>query len=188
MTRPSWLIPERRIPLLRRPALQLAAVMALLGVALAAYLWFGALHLQDRRPAQAIAAPGIGTSFVANDVFGTPVARITITSGQRHNERGAGGDRADRDFVTLFVTYEGIGSFEPDSQAWHVHWTGADLGSGNASLSLFPAGNLGAGTSAKGSVSFYSIVAGAAATITYQGAFDHQPLFTIGVAPNGSVP
>jgi hypothetical protein len=176
-------IAERRIPLWRRPSLQFALAMALFGVALAAYSWFGILRMQDRRPAQPIAAPEIGRTFEVPDVFGASAARITVTSGQRQNQRGAGGDRADRDNVTLFLTYEAIGAFDPDSLAWHIDSTGMDSSSGYASLYLTPGLRLSPGETATGTVSFYGVVAGLPATITYQGPFDKHAVFAIVVGP-----
>jgi hypothetical protein len=183
MTEAGRTIAERRIPLWRRPSLQFAFAMGLFGTALAAYMWFGLLRMQDRQPARQIVASEIGHAFDAPDVFGDPAARITVTAGKRQNERGAGGDRADRDNVTLFVTYEAIGAFDPDSLAWHIDSVGMDSSSGYASLYLTPASRLSPGETANGTVSFYGVVTGSPATITYQGPFDKRALFAIVVGP-----
>jgi hypothetical protein len=157
--------------------------MALLGVAFAAYVWFGLLKMQDRRPARDIVAPEIGRSFEVKDIFGKPEGRITVTRGERQNQHAAGGDRADRDYIKLFVTYEAIAELDPESFAWHIDSAGMDTSAQYAFVALTPSTRLAPGQTATGTVSFYDIVTGSPATITYQGIFDKVSLYSLVVAP-----
>jgi hypothetical protein len=52
-----------------------------------------------------------------------------------------------------------------------------------ANLLLTPATRLAPGQTATGTVSFYGIVTGNPATITYQGIFDKVSLYSLVVAP-----
>jgi hypothetical protein len=158
-------------------------VLGLFGLAFAAYVWFGLLRMQDRRPARDIEAPELGRTFEVRDVFDKPAALITVQRGERQNERSVGGDRADRDHITLFVTYRAFGDFFPSDFDWHLESPGMDTFAQHASMSLTPDTPLGPGQTATGTVSFYDAVAGSPATITYQGTFDEEPLYTLVVAP-----
>lgn len=169
------------IPVLRRSSVRFAILMASFGVVLAGYLWLSFFHVQDRVPPRAIVAPEFGRSFDIPDVFDAPAARITITSGQRGSERAAGGSRADRDNIELFVTYTALAPYDPDPTAWHFISAGADFG--YAILSLEPDGKLASGQTATGTVWVSGVVVGVPAIITYKGTFDDAPLLVIHVAP-----
>jgi hypothetical protein len=170
---------SRPLPLVRRSAVRYAAGLALLGVLMGAWMYFGVFHVHERTPPRPIDGPGIGASFEAG-FAGRPEMRITVTRGERQNERAAGGSRADRDNITLYLTYEALTDATYDPFAWNVE-AGGQSDSGNLSI---PGGHrLAAGQSATGSVFFYGIPAGAPATITYDETGDSAPRFVLEVAP-----
>jgi hypothetical protein len=172
---------ERRIPLYRRVSVQLAVALALLGAGSVGFLTRNDWLPHDERPARQVVAAGIGQAFVINDPFGAPVARITITSGTRQNERAAGGSRPDRDVIKLFVTYEAIGQYYANQFDWHIASARADPNDRYASLSIV--GSMTAGTSTSGILTFYGVAQDVEAAVSFKPATDSRPQFTLLVAP-----
>lgn len=179
MTFPADLVVERAIPVWKRPSIYLAAGLALLGGLLAAYLIFVAFHYQDRRPPRELNAPEFGQPFAVLDFLGEPMARITVTGGERNNYRAAGGTDAEHEYVELFVTFEAVKSFDPgfSGSEWQASFAGEDVG--RASLDLEPSGRLTVGQSATGSVRFSGVPANVALTVTYQRFGDDRPVLEI---------
>lgn len=174
-------IRTRPLPLLRQPAFRAAAAFVAIGAVVVSYLFLVQFHVQDRRPAQAIEADGIGRTFEVLNVFDEPDARITITGGTRQNERAGGGDRADRDNIVLQLTYVAVTAHSPDRFAWTMTAPGTEPNDAYMSVEAF--GELTAGQVTAGSVLFSGVPSGQSATITFQGSFDDAPRFTMVVPP-----
>jgi len=164
---------EVLIPAWKRSSIHLGLAFGALGLAIAGYLILVVFHYQDRHPAFRVTAPGFGAPFRVVELGDSVAAFVTITSGERNNQRAAGGDDAAHDYVRLMLNVEAVQSFSMSSSDWHARSGGAELSS--PFLSLEPFGLLSPGARATGSLLIYGIPAGAAAILEYQTVFDDSP-------------
>jgi hypothetical protein len=171
-------IPERLIPLWRRPAAYLALAFGAIGVLVAVYLILAFFHYQDRRPPQSLSAPEFGRQFEVLSISDSVEARITVTGGERSTYRAAGGTDPDHEWIELSIAIEAVEqTLGVSLDGWHAFVDGEEVGRGLVSVE--PSGFLEPGDVATGRVLLSGIPTGYAVTITYQGLFDDTPLLTI---------
>jgi len=127
-----------------------------------------------------IVAPGIGETFVVRSSARDPEVRIRVVAGWRQNARAAGGDRSDRDIITLEVSYEAVTRFSISS-SWAVESGGASAAWREGVLQQY--GFLDPGDVATRIVTFHEIQVGVPVVLVYEGQPGSEPVFRMTVAP-----
>ena len=181
MTAVAAIVAERPIPPARRRSVQIAVIFGVLALALDWYIFFNVLYIQGRPQPTPIVNAAIGQSFDAT-AFGTGIAHVTVTGGVRQYERDQSSSNSDADYIRLDVTYRVTGgSFEPETSDWHASVSNREFTF--MVLALEPAGYLGDGAIASGTLEVLNVPVRSVVHITYQGSADPSALYTIDVAP-----